>query len=500
MRGDGPPQIPASVKGSRDHALQVAGDAGALTAARGKFDQLIYAPNTVTAKATRAGLWTAVAAAMGVEPFPLTPEKVLGFAAVLKEAGYRSGYFYLTEVQQQHVRAGFVVDGPLQTTMADAKRGLERALGPPGRSAEIRPESWDELAADLDAQEVELDRQVDSPRGGLFVWGLGTGWLLREIELSLLNVHSETLRLHEDGSVTLRISTSKTDPGGRGAARTLPCTCGRRGRPSCAPCSARVLLEEAMSAWGGDRESDEARLRPLIGTMADPGVVVAKAAIVRAARADVGLLQSRGRVLVSPAEVTGHFMRRSGAKHLARQGYPLHRIQWLGRWGSAAVLAYVEEAAEEAPESARPASEQGWDELRADLAQVLRSAGSVGDLSRPEIRERVVQDGLAESRLAALEVFAASAQRDVADAQALARELDQLVRPTLVLNKITRVVHRALRTERLDPEMASTWCGWKWAKSTRSRPVGPDEVDLAGGLWTWCPRCSVAPAQEGHPP
>ena len=42
------------------------------------------------------------------------------------------------------------------------------------------------------------------------------------------------------------------------------------------------------------RESDEAKLIPLIGTIADPRVVVSKAAFVRAAQADAALLYSAG--------------------------------------------------------------------------------------------------------------------------------------------------------------------------------------------------------------
>lgn len=47
--------------------------------------------------------------------------------------------------------------------------------------------------------------------------------------------------------------------------------------------------------------------------------------------------QDRRRCL--PAKlITGHCMRRSGAKDLARKGTPLAKIQWLGRWGSAVVI------------------------------------------------------------------------------------------------------------------------------------------------------------------
>ena len=394
------------------------------------------------------------------------------------------------------MRAGFVVDGPLSVAMADAKRGLERGRGPATRSAEVKPSAWDELQIKVASGEEQLDRQGDSPRGGLHVWGIGTGWLLREVELALLNVHSETIKIQADGSVTLRIATSKTDPAGRGAARTMACTCAGRQHPSCPACSAKVLLSMAVEEFCDlSLSSDEAKLIPLVGTLADPRVVVSKAAFCRAAQADATLLYRIGLLHSAPSEVTGHFMRRSGAKDLARRGFPLARIQWLGRWGSMAVLTYVEEAAEESPAGLQPLGGT-WEELQGDLAMALGACpegpAPVGEiLSRPQVRDAVTRGGSALRRLEALEDFALSVQRDLGTTAALAHELDHLVRPASVLNTQTKVVHKALRTERLDPESASTLCGWRWARSNRSRPLSQTEYDRAEELgWTRCPRCT----------
>ena len=43
------------------------------------------------------------------------------------------------------------------------------------------------------------------------------------------------------------------------------------------------------------------------------------------------------------AGVTGHSPRWSGAKMLARLGFPRSVIAFLGRWGSDAILKYIEE-------------------------------------------------------------------------------------------------------------------------------------------------------------
>ena len=174
--------------------------------------------------------------------------------------------------------------------------------------------------------------------------------MLREMEVACLDLHQDTVKIDDaTGNVTIRISVSKADPQGRGAARTLACSCSSTRLPSCAACCAKVLLEDALQAWGGDRASESARLVPLVGTIARNTDVIKKKAVIEAAQADAALLAEMGLMTESPEAVTGHFMRRSGAKHLARTGVPLSKIQWMGRWGSSAVLAYVEEAAEEAP-------------------------------------------------------------------------------------------------------------------------------------------------------
>ena len=158
-----------------------------------------------------------------------------------------------------------------------------------------------------------------------------------------------------------------------------------------------------MEEWEGDRDSEAARAIPLIGTVSCSTAVVSKLAMVTAAQADAALLREMGFLTMNPSAVTGHFLRRSGAKALARLGVPLAKIQWLGRWGSSAVLAYVEEAAEEAPVDL---DGTGWDQVRGDLAHVLRCAGPACLQAEPrELRRERVAAGLHEDRLIAVEGF-----------------------------------------------------------------------------------------------
>ena len=81
--------------------------------------------------------------------------------------------------------------------------------------------------------------------------------------------------------------------------------------------------------------------------------------------------------------------------------------------------------------------------------------------------------------LESLERFVKEAQQDIGNVQALAKELDGLVRPTAVLNISTGVVHAVERSAILVPDIAVTRCGWRWARSPLCRPVLAEDVARA---------------------
>ena len=302
---------------------------------------------------------------------------------------------------------------------------------------------------------------------------------------------------------TLRISSSKMGPAGRSAARTHSCICGGERIPSCPLCAASHLLGLAMASWGGDRHSQGAKFVPLIGTMAAPHRFVSKQALVAAAQSDAELIRSLGIAEVIPAEVTGHFMRRSGAKAWARSGFSLATVQWLGRWGSSAVMLYVEEAAEELAPGVD--HRVPLEVVRSDAAVALRwaprkdeSRSMLSVLGEPEVKQGLVEAGVVEDRLEALEQFAVQVRGEIGGARALAQELEELVRPSFVLNTSSEVLHKAVRTERLSPVLASTVCGWMWARSPLSRPVPAEEEAGSGPLWGRCARCFPSDGFQGR--
>ena len=68
--------------------MEIAVDEEKRNEAEQNFQQLIYSSTTLATKTSKLKLWHEVARAMAIDPLPVTPNKVLQFAAVLRGAGY----------------------------------------------------------------------------------------------------------------------------------------------------------------------------------------------------------------------------------------------------------------------------------------------------------------------------------------------------------------------------------------------------------------------------
>lgn len=202
-----------------------------------------------------------------------------------------------------------------------------RGLGPPRRAAALGLDT-------LRAQGAQVQLTVaDAPRDiGAFVV-VAVWWLLREIEASAL-VMSSVLVQQSTGVVSLALGATKNDIRGQGAVRSHRCIC--QVAPSwaalCPACTLRA--QQGRRRREGAEESD-----PLF-----PGA----AAGVCSKQGTVTVLRSLFRPEGAGA-VSGHSMRRTGAQMLSAGGVEPWVVEWFGRWGSAAVRAYVEDARARAP-------------------------------------------------------------------------------------------------------------------------------------------------------
>ena len=471
-----PPKTRA--RGSAAKALTVAASEDLMRQARINYGELVYAKSTAIAKESKARLVVQIAEARNLEPFPLTPAVIGEVAAVLRAADFASGATYLSEAKQVHLRKGYDWDSSLDLAMQDAERALTRALGPVVKAAEIPPKLW---RLWQQAGRGGFVRSQMQPQAGPELWGMGSAFLLRETELAHLLMGSVALDL-EKREVTLLLSMSKTDPGGKGARRTRSCVCSYppedEGESDCPfHATLAVIAERTKVLRGSGYEEEELKEFTVVGQVGCPALMVTKEAMIAALRKDVeeackavDLAKHR---LTPPNldRVTGHSLRRSGAKDaVKRHGLPLAMVQWLGRWGSSAVQGYVEDALEEMPEN--KVALTTWEGVaRKTLEQAAKCE---------EIQEMI-------------KLVKAEVKTNDQNTRAMVQEIKDQARPKLVMNLSTLMVHATARCDSSEwagnPLNWVTRCGgWRWAAAGRlAKPLAAKEQ--VGEAVSICSRC-----------
>eukprot|EP00435_Cladocopium_sp_Y103_P018097 s565_g4.t1 len=252
--------------------------------------------------------------------FPLSQATVEGVAACLKAADMKSGDQYLNELKLLHVEEGYDLPPWLVRTFSLCKKSLIRNKGPVKRALEAKVEDISEDGWQLTGEQFE--NGVNSALS--YAWAMI--WMLREIEVSECkweHVHTdEQLR-----KISLTIPISKMDQGARGVKRTLQC-CGED------PCSRFC----AWRIW--ERISDEFPFKKGRKSW----VFTDKLKNKLSKKNMVSLWKE-----ATEKPVTGHSARRSGAMEHVRRGLQIQELAFLGRWRSAVVLSYANDALQEVP-------------------------------------------------------------------------------------------------------------------------------------------------------
>lgn len=358
-RSRGPVQPPPKrARGSASRAMEVAASEALMAEARLNLSELVYAKSTASSKESKGKLYVQIAEARNWQPFPVMEVVMMEVAAVLRAADFSSGIQYLAEAKQMHIRAGGEWTESLEVCFQDADRALARALGPAKKAEEVRPTLWAEW---LKKPKTIPKRNMFQPGVGPEVWGFASAFLLREVELAHLMMGSVSFD-NAKKTVTLWLTMSKTDPSGQGAKRTRSCNCKAGGSMrGCMDCpyhsGVEVVATQLDRLRALDITEEAIKRSPVVGQKGAPQLLVSKEAMIATMKMDaeqmIQELQGRLEHVPRPevANITGHSLRRSGAKDAVRRHQmPLAMVQWLGRWGSEAVKGYVEEALEEMPE------------------------------------------------------------------------------------------------------------------------------------------------------
>jgi hypothetical protein len=406
-----------------------------LAASQAALREDVYAKTTVGPRQSRMVAIKHILEAGGFHGEELAEGALWTLAAGLKQGHYRTAKAYLLLAKQMHVRAKHPWSDVLQDVLQQCVRSVERGLGPSRSAADFRLE---DVGAFSCRDEPVVSGGPIAPRDAVVVASL---WMMRGLEAA--SVLAEQVQLDSEKlCATIELGPTKMNPTGRDCPRSLVCGCASAGSAMCPYHSLQRLLQ-ARERFGLTGK------HPLLVTAS--GRAVTSSAMIQTLRKITG-----------QEAASEHSMRRAGAQCYARRGVPIAIIQFLGRWGGATVMRYVDEALHDQAAHAmssgewRPASSSSA--ASACLAVVVAAADVE---KRQEHWEHAVEQAVA------------TAMREW--------EVKWQQQQRVTLGGVRRhgnaqKVHDVLIGDVLFPP--STWvtrCGWRFGGSAHERTRG-DEV------------------------
>eukprot|EP00435_Cladocopium_sp_Y103_P074311 s30_g48.t1 len=225
--------------------------------------------------------------------------------------------------KEVHTEAGFPWTPRLHNAARRCTRSVLRGVGGPTRS-----EAFDLDAVVSHLMTNDVQGGDDAPRSPLAAVMVGVFFLLRELELSSIDMEDVCFT---NTTITLSLPVSKVDWQAKGCRRTWSCIC-----DMCYHCPVHILRQY----------DDELRRQ---GRHTGPWIVsrtdgrCSKNAVVNMIREAVLSSGGTARDAEDNWIISGHTFRITGARTLSSWGLDPITIQLLGRWGSNAVLSYLAE-------------------------------------------------------------------------------------------------------------------------------------------------------------
>ena len=394
------------------------------------------------------------------DPVPLTEESLERVACLFKIGGYKSFKNYLSRIKEHHVDSGFIWTQSLQNMARRCTRSVLRGLGGPTRSESFDLEA---VVNHLLVMENNIEVMNDGPQSPLAAIVVGTFFMLRELELSAIDVGDVVFT---ENTVTLSLPVSKVDWQAKGCRRTWNCICGQG-----YICPVHILKEFHV------RERDhEHPNEPWI--VSNTGGRCSKAGIESAIRN--ATLASGGRAKDAEGNwlLSGHTFRITGARTLASWGLDPITIQMLGRWGSSAVLSYLAET-----------PLLGFSErLKGRVAG--RKFIEANDIQEATFEDDVSQDNGYEDLRRGLD----SVQRSLEDLTIIVDGVSQVIEDRnhtetwWVYNDASKVMHVSVVDFNTPPLTWKTACGWRFSRQPRITTYGERPENMLD--IRWCPKCN----------
>ena len=436
------------VTGNKAKAATIAGSGRAVKQALHDYEHDKLAASSRSSQATHVKWWKEILRGLSkdrtIKAFPLTVRKLRTAAAILKAAGYRSAMQYLWTLKKVHVKKGFPWDQTLELELKEAKHACRRGQGPAKKAGALPLERLGSLPSSWDGPRSA--KGPARPRSAILV---GSWWGMREIELAGLRVSSLTFS-EGDGCGTCRVNlpVSKTDAEALGKFRLHGCCCEQGGCPVAA---ARDLRDHALQGGGGT-----------------DSFAVVSMTYRQVPKKEMQLcLQDAAKELGVVGRITAHAMRATAAQGLIRAGMELWQVQLFLRWGSKAVLGYLEEA-----------PLKGSGRIAGSVAKQL----AIGDVHRDIVTKlggcersdlKVVIEGVLEEKLAGLWSSFRTVDLKMDEmAASVAAQLERRPASSPVIGaRFVMNSHPASRVIHLARDVNRTMCGWDYGVSPWSETI-----------------------------
>ena len=325
LRWDAPSRNQYS-RGSRDAACSIAGDAEAVVSEVASLQEAEFAHSSRGPHASRLKTVELLGTSIGLA-YPLTVDMLYKLAAILRGAGYRSAFSYVSRAVQEHRARDHPIGPAMTLALQRIERACLRGAGPPKQGEPFQFERFVELP---EGDEPWVPFGYIGPKRAMIV---GAWWMNREIELSNLWVQHVQVTFSSDGRLqaALRLPASKRDPQALGEERLHGCIChGSSLHQLCPAHAVQAQVEMLRSRFSHLSRTDFDKL-PLFPNAS--GCVVAKHRAVRTFWFVAKVFGEELWTTSGALRFGGHVLRITMAIYLGKSGVDIWRIQLLGRWG-----------------------------------------------------------------------------------------------------------------------------------------------------------------------
>ena len=461
------PVIATTKRGSRAEAKLALSTPAGRAAALAEIDDLVDAPSAHRNRTQRWDTWCELLATYGEDALPVTAAKIRMVAAGLRAGSFRSADPYFLTACVEHLVTYGHRPGPLVAFAAKRfARAVSRGVGPSSLKESFLIE---DLVGSMDPPDKSAPRTPQDALWPCAAACLGAWWMTRGIELSAAKFKDVKL-LEKSKTVYWNLPASKTDIKAHGVSRAHRCICVSHPELS-EICPFHVFVEYLAFLRATLPDIDDLQNLQLFPN--GQGGTLSHSATIR-------MVQTAAYASGDPRAFDSgrfgeHAIRVSGAQFMSRALLmEVYLIQLYGRWSSAAVARYVQNAplTRTAAPPQQTKNSMNIDDIVKLVLEAVNSkqktfAQAVDQLKKPENEDN-------------LKALATEVQTAIAAAGPL-----PAVRSTVSHTK-TKFTHLVLvgPSDSTDVDDYLSYCGWHFGSAKYKYNTGCIDAEDS-----WCQKC-----------